>query len=251
MQNVMIVEDDVMYRYAIRSSIEWEKEGFRICGEAINGKHALAMLNECRPEIVITDINMPEMNGIDLIAALRQLDPRIRIIVLSSYDDFPFVRQAMKSGAQDYLLKHDMEPAELSRILHDLQDEADREAAADAAPPAVVNLQLKGMDQAEVMQIIDYVKAHYHEPITLHQLSDRLYLSPNYLCSFFKQKTGMTIFEFIKLYRIETAKVLLATTTFRVYEIAEQVGFSNSSYLCRVFKELTGISINEYKRQLH
>lgn len=242
----MIVEDDVMYRYAIRTSFHWEKEGYRICGEAINGKHALAMLNECRPQIVITDINMPEMNGIDLILALHQLHPEISIIVLSSYDDFHFVRQAMKFGAKDYLLKHDIDPSELSRVLKELRHE---ETLADHVSPLTsVHLKIKGADQPEVYRVIEYVKAHYHEPISLQQLADQLFLSPNYLCNIFKHRTGMTIFEFIKLYRIETAKVLLETTTFRVYEIAEQIGFNNSSYLCRVFKEVTGININAYKR---
>jgi len=247
MYNAMIVEDDVMYRYALRASVEWEKEGFRLCGEAINGKHALSCLHECRPDLIITDINMPEMNGLDLIAALRQLNPDLYIVVLSSYDDFPFVRQALKSGAKDYFLKHETEPSEIARILREYRQSREKRETGQAAP-SLPGLETEGYKQPEIQQIIAYIREHYREQITLQQLADHLYLSPNYLCNLFKQGTGLTIFEYIKRYRIEVVKHLLETTPLRVYEIAEQTGFNNSSYLCRVFKESTGISINDYKR---
>ncbi|MFD0673202.1 response regulator [Cohnella sp. GCM10027633] len=250
MQQVMIVEDDFMYRYAIRSSMEWEKEGFRICAEAINGKHALSLLRECRPDIVITDINMPEMNGIDLIAELQAHHPLIQIVVLSSYDDFPFVKQALKSGAKDYLLKHELEPAELTGLLKRLkEDSAEREDRPETKGRA--ELPVRGTTHREVQQLMDYIKSNYKEPITLQQLSNHLFLSPNYLCSLFKQETGITIVDYIKQFRIEMAKQLLESSHLKVYEIAESVGFTSSSYLCRVFKEMTGININEYKRTLH
>jgi|HigsolmetaAR203D_1030402.scaffolds.fasta_scaffold01514_12 two-component system response regulator YesN len=247
MYNAMIVEDDVMYRYALRTSVEWEKEGFRLCGEAINGKHALDRLHECHPDLIITDINMPEMNGLDLIAALRQLNPDLYIVVLSSYDDFPFVRQALKSGAKDYFLKHETEPSEIVRILREFRQLRERSEDGRSGP-ALPGLDADDCRQPEIRQIIAYIREHYREQITLQQLADHLYLSPNYLCNLFKQGTGMTIFEYIKRFRIEVVKHLLETTPLRVYEIAEQTGFNNSSYLCRVFKESTGISINDYKR---
>lgn len=251
MQNVMIVEDDVMYRYAIRSSVEWEREGFQICGEAINGKHALALLNECRPQVVITDIHMPEMNGIDLIVALQKLDPNIYIIVLSSYDDFQFVRQALKYGAKDYFLKHDLEPETITEILHDYKLTLNHHKTEEANHVDFQNIiQLIDTDQEEVSQVIEYIKSHYHEAISLQQLADHVYLSPNYLCNVFKKETGVTIFDYIKLFRIEIAKHLLEATSLRVYEIAEQVGFNNSSYFCRVFKEISGQSVNEYRRTI-
>ncbi|QMV43176.1 response regulator transcription factor [Cohnella cholangitidis] len=250
MQQVMIVEDDVMYRYAIRSSMEWEKEGFRICAEAINGKHALTLLQDCRPDIVITDINMPEMNGIDLIAELQEHHPFIKIIVLSSYDDFPFVKQALKSGAKDYLLKHELEPGELADLMKRLkEDSAEYEHSPETKNGA--EIPVKGTTHREVQQLMDYIKSHYREPITLQQLSNHLFLSPNYLCSLFKQETGITIVDYIKQFRIEMAKQLLESSHLKVYEIAESVGFTSSSYLCRVFKEMTGFNINEYKRTMH
>ncbi|MFC4302312.1 response regulator transcription factor [Cohnella boryungensis] len=250
MQQVMIVEDDVMYRYAIRSSMEWEKEGFRICGEAINGKHALDLLQDCRPDIVLTDINMPEMNGIDLIVELRQKHPLIQIVVLSSYDDFHFVKQALKSGAQDYLLKHELDSSELAGVMKRLKDSSDA-AQTGAEERDGLDIPVKETTHREVQQLMDYIKANYGQPITLQQLSQHLYLSPNYLCSLFKQETGITIVDYIKQFRIEMAKQLLESSHLKVYEIAERVGFTSSSYLCRVFKEMTGININEYKRTIH
>ncbi len=108
MTRVMIVEDDVLFRRTIRSMLNWESLGFSVCGECVHGKDALSHMAEYVPDIVLTDISMPQMNGIELIRALKLDYPMVRIIVLSSYDDFDFVKEAMKLGADDYILKHDL-----------------------------------------------------------------------------------------------------------------------------------------------
>jgi two-component system response regulator YesN len=181
---------------------------------------------------------------------LQEHHPFIKIIVLSSYDDFHFVKQALKSGAKDYLLKHELESAELAGLMKRLREDASADEE-NPEPRSGVEIPVKGTTHREVQQLMDYIKSNYREPITLQQLSNHLFLSPNYLCSLFKQETGITIVDYIKQFRIEMAKQLLESSHLKVYEIAESVGFTSSSYLCRVFKEMTGININEFKRTLH
>ncbi|MGO4276947.1 response regulator, partial [Paenibacillus sp. TAF58] len=110
MLNAMIVEDNAIYRYAIKTIIRWEDYGFQIVCEALNGVHALDLLQHQQVDLIVTDISMPEMNGIDLIQQVKQKDESIKIVALSSFDDFRFVKEALKLGAEDYLLKHDLEP---------------------------------------------------------------------------------------------------------------------------------------------
>jgi two-component system, response regulator YesN len=117
MIKVMIVEDDVMFRYAIRTILDWSACGFDIIGEAINGRHALQLMEDGEPELLLVDINMPEMNGIDLIKEGKRTRPFTKIIVLSNYDDFNFVKEALKYGAEDYLLKHELNREDLLRLL--------------------------------------------------------------------------------------------------------------------------------------
>ncbi|MFC5447781.1 response regulator transcription factor [Paenibacillus aestuarii] len=134
MLNAMIVEDNAIYRYAISSIIRWEDYGFTIVSEALNGVHALEILQQQQVDFIVTDITMPEMNGIELIRQVKQKDAGIKIVALSSYDDFRFVKEALKLGAEDYLLKHDLEPGALQELLLHMKDKimADRQQRKQA-----------------------------------------------------------------------------------------------------------------------
>ena len=127
MYKILIVEDDVFYRYEIRNFMDWEAYGFQVIGEAMNGKCALDCLKEEIPDLILTDISMPEMNGIELLKQVRECYPRIKCIVLSSYDDFNFVKDAMKLGARDYILKYDLKEQEIISILDKIAAEIERE----------------------------------------------------------------------------------------------------------------------------
>lgn len=118
MLNVLIVDDDIITRTNLKALIEWEKYGFEIRGEATNGQDAINVLEDGTINIVITDISMPMMDGIALIEYLEQKHHDIKVIALSGYDDFDYVRQSMKKGAIDYILKHRLEPEILLTALN-------------------------------------------------------------------------------------------------------------------------------------
>lgn len=127
---ILIVDDDTMVRIGLKTVIDWEENGFVLVGEAHDGREALALAQERCPDIIITDIKMPGMDGIALIERLRAQESQAEILVLSSYDEFDLVKRALKLGARDYLLKLNLEPAELVRCLRAIASEP-----APAAPP--------------------------------------------------------------------------------------------------------------------
>ncbi len=113
MLSILIVDDEPVIRFGIKASVDWEKEGFRVVGDYANGAEALAHLKQERVDIVITDIKMPVMDGLTLSRQALALDPHIKIILVSSYNDFEYVHQGLKLGVADYILKHTLEPEEL------------------------------------------------------------------------------------------------------------------------------------------
>ena len=117
MLKVFIVDDDAYARNDLKNMINWEESGFKLLGTAPDGRTAIEMLKKDTPDIIITDINMPIMNGIALIEYIRNIFPHVKIIALSGYDDFDFVRQSMIKGAKDYLLKHRLNEAVLLNTL--------------------------------------------------------------------------------------------------------------------------------------
>lgn len=127
MYKVLIVDDEILARAGIKALIDWEKYGFSVIGEASNGQIAFEKIKEMKPDIVITDIKMPVMNGIDLIRATKKISQEISFIVLSAYNDFEYVKEAMKEGAKDYILKIQMEPEDLIRILQNVASDMESE----------------------------------------------------------------------------------------------------------------------------
>jgi two-component system, response regulator YesN len=117
MIKVVIVDDEILIRVGIKSCIDWEKHGFEIAGQAVNGINALEVIEETHPDIVLTDIKMPKMDGIELISEIRKRFPGIKTVVLSCYNDMDYVKKAMKLGAEDYILKLSLEPEILLEVL--------------------------------------------------------------------------------------------------------------------------------------
>ena len=109
---ILIVEDEFLLRQGIKNLVHWEQEGFQVVGETNNGKEALQLIESLHPHLVITDIVMPIMDGIELTGIIQERYPEIKVVVLSSYSDFEYIKSAMKNGAEDYLLK----PAESGTI---------------------------------------------------------------------------------------------------------------------------------------
>ncbi len=117
MHKILIVDDEKLLRQGFIHMTKWPEHGFYIAGEAANGKEALSLIETIEPEIVITDIRMPVMDGIELTRKIKEIFPQIQVIVLSSYDDFDYVRETLKLGALDYFLKPKMELPELLHLL--------------------------------------------------------------------------------------------------------------------------------------
>ena len=131
MYKVMIVDDEIIARVGIKSIIPWQEHGFELVGEFENGKKALEMARELLPDIIITDIRMPVLDGIELIKSINNGGIDAKIIVLSSYGDFDYVKEAMRLGAEDYILKLEMEPEKLigilERVVKKIKDERSHE----------------------------------------------------------------------------------------------------------------------------
>ncbi len=102
---VFLVEDEIIMREGIRNNIEWEKEGFEFVGEASDGELAYPLIQESKPDILITDIRMPFMDGLELSRRVKKEMPHIKIIVLSGYDEFEYAREGIRIGITEYLLK--------------------------------------------------------------------------------------------------------------------------------------------------
>ena len=130
MYRVIIVDDEPIIRKGLRETIEWDSLGLEVAGEAANGVEALRLVRSIRPEILITDIRMPEMDGLALIQEVRQLDFDVKITILSGYSDYDYLKAAIKLGVDNYLLKP-IDNDELISNLKNAVSEIEKEAIVD------------------------------------------------------------------------------------------------------------------------
>lgn len=117
MINVLLVEDEWLMMVGLKSMIDWEEFGFRIVGEASNGKEALEIMRKTPVDLLITDIKMPVMNGIELIKETEKTFDQCEYLILSCLDEFSYVKDALKLGVSDYLIKSDINKDRLIEVL--------------------------------------------------------------------------------------------------------------------------------------
>ncbi|CAM4222010.1 two-component system response regulator YesN [Paenibacillus endophyticus] len=127
-KKVFFVDDEIVIRENIRDCINWEAEGFIYCGDAPDGEFALPLIEEHKPDILITDIKMPFMNGLELSAIVRMRLPDTKIILLSGHDEFEYARQALRIGIEDYCLKP-LGAQDIVTLLRKVTDKIDKENA--------------------------------------------------------------------------------------------------------------------------
>ncbi len=134
MLNVMIVEDEMLVRLGFKNTVPWEKYGMTVCADVANGKEAMKWYRErAKPDIIITDLLMPEMDGLELIRQIRKHDSRTRIVILSCMEDFHLVRQAMNMGVSNYILKLTMTEDEIGAVLTQVRGELGDQASIEAS----------------------------------------------------------------------------------------------------------------------
>lgn len=148
MYTVLIVEDEILVSVGLKNMVRWSDLNMVIVGEARNGQQGLEMYREKKPDLILTDIKMPVMDGIELIRQIRKEDTKTKIVVLTGYEDFELVRQSFMLGISDYILKLKMLPEEIEEVVRKVSDELSGDSASEAQQESDREEQL---DEARVL----------------------------------------------------------------------------------------------------
>ncbi|HEU4325588.1 MAG TPA: response regulator [Roseiflexaceae bacterium] len=259
---IFIVEDEIVTREGLRDCIDWQAAGYEFCGEAPDGELALPLIHERRPDIVITDIKMPFMDGLQLSRHIRESLPDTKIIILSGHDEFRYAQEAIKVGVTEYLLKPISEQ-ELLGALHSVADRIDQEhqtarqlhdlqsqLALQQAPPAAESADAQPHNTL-IAKAKAYIDSNYADPeISLSAVAAHVTLSPSYFSVMFGREIGENFIEYLTRVRIRKAMELLRSTGLSASEIGYQVGYHNPRYFSMVFRKVAGTSPNEFRRQV-
>lgn len=239
---IMIVDDEPKIRRGMKTLLE-EQDGFEVVGIYDNAMSSLSDMAEKQPNVLITDIKMPEYSGLDLIEKIREKDKNLYIIILSGYGSFKYAQRAIRSGVYRYLTKP-TNPRELISVLREI--ELKIEGGNRAVSKSEENESVE-VGNLLIRKALDYIELHYAEKIGLKTLSDALYISPNYFSDLFRRHMKVKFSDFLIEYRLKKACILLKKPEYKVSEISEMVGFRDSTYFSTVFKKTYNLTPLEYK----
>lgn len=242
MYHVVIVDDEPIIVEGISKLVPWEKYGCRVVACAYNGKEGLETIRENSPDIVFTDISMPGMDGLKMIAALKSEFPQMQISILTGYRDFDYCQEALRLGVCRFLLK----PSKLEEIEEALKVMADTLKKNNVAPKEESNEE-NSAGRFIVKNALAYMEENYAQKLTLGLVAEKTYVSQWHLSKLLNKHEGRNFSEILNQIRVEHAKELLKEMQLRIADISEMVGFTDVAHFSRVFKKLEGISANEYR----
>ncbi|MBP3963042.1 response regulator transcription factor [Paenibacillus lignilyticus] len=251
MWRTLIVEDELPARTSIRKLFGKAGIPFEIVGEAANGAEGLRLIRELHPDVVVSDIDMPLMDGVKMLQASREEGFECRFVMLTAISEFEYARQAVEYGASGYLLKLSLDIQGIKQAMGKVAVELERMEKLRKADKWFPNKSSEEpTDHPEMNKLIAYIEEHYSEEITLKGLSNLIRMEASYVSDLFKKKTGKTLTHYIQYRRVQSAKMLLTETDRTISDIGRQVGFENDNYFIKIFKRwCDDMTPTEFRKQ--
>ncbi len=249
MYRVVLVDDERLIVQGLTKVVPWGKLGCEVAGTAHDGISGLELIRKIRPDIIMTDIRMPNMDGLTMLAAIHSEYPRIQTAVLTAYRDFEYAREAIRLGVSRYLLKPS-KMDELEEAVQWMTQQLDRMPAEEAYPETEEAQSVTAAGNHIVQAALRYMQDNCREAhLSLTEVADHVYVSQWHLSKLLNRETGQSFFDLLARMRIDEAKKMLKDPATRVHEIAEATGYADVAHFSRSFKKYTGMTPGEYRNQ--
>ncbi len=250
---LLVIDDEPLVRRGIVSLIPFDELGIEKVLEAENGAKGLEIVEAQEPDIILCDINMPKINGLDFSKKVKEGWPWIKIAIITGYDYFDYARQAVKIGVEDYVLKP-ISKNDVYEIVASLINKIKEEGKIKE----VYKVTLKAEKESQTLDSLGYkeqidqlIGSHMaSEDLSLSWLAEELALNDNYLSTLFKKLYGIPFSDYVVNMRLEKSKILLLTTNLKNYEIAERIGIGDPNYFSTLFKKKYGSSPGKYRKKI-
>lgn len=261
MYKLMIVEDEPLIRAGLLKYFDWNELGVDRIVEAANGSQGVSVALQERPDLIISDIRMPEMNGLEMIAILRNELPDCIYVILSGHEDFAYAQQAIRLGVSEYLLKP-LQLEESSEVMREcfrkveqlrLLRFAGQTSSEEATGGTGQTMQTDHSAQTESWifpQIEAFIVQHISQDVSLQTVADHFFYNPAYLSRLFKSKLDQNYVAFVTKIRMDHAKKYLKQSRYSIVEIGEMCGYKSYKHFVKTFKKWTAMTPSDYRKRL-
>lgn len=261
MYKLIIVDDEQEVREGLVELIDWTSIGFRVMQCMADGREAMAYLQTNDVDVVLTDIKMTFVSGLELAKFIHDTKRSIRVVLLSGYQEFHLAQEAIRYQVVHYLLK----PTEVDEMIDifqsiyneleetktkvDMQSEFNRHYGKrlQESVPAGMAGTSAAAEKANIRKAKQYILEHHASDISLSSVAERVGLSTVYLSKLFKQESGENFSDYLTRVRIEKAKEYLKDPHYKIYEISELIGYKNLKHFYKLFRKFTGFTPSEYR----
>lgn len=244
MLKMLIVDDDWLISDSLKSMDEWHERNIDVVGTAENGKEAIFWIENEKLDIILTDIRMPEMDGIELTKYIYEKKSNIQVIIMSGYEEFSYAQKAMRYNAKGYVLKP-IDTDELMDAIDRIQKDLNypkNEGNESENEPTTYHERL-------VLSAQSYILTNLMKPLTLKEIANRLHLTDHYFGQVFKSVTGETFLNYLTRVRMEKARELTKNPNLKIYEIGTLVGYKDPKSFTKTFQRLYNMTPNEFRKQ--
>ena len=254
MYKVILIDDEDMIVEGLQKVVDWKKYHAEVVGTASDAPTGAQLIREMNPDILFTDIKMPNMDGLTMLAGIKGEFPDMQITVLTGYRDFEYAKRAIHIGVTRFLLK----PSKMNEIEEALQAMTNNLAGKHAGD-ADRTVEAAQEDSQEnnpansliVRSALKYMEVHYAEKLTLTELAEKVYVSPWYLSKLLNKFTDKSFSDLLHQARIKKAEKLLDDSSLKIQEISDLLGYYDVTHFSRIFKKFKQMSPNEYRNSIH
>ncbi|OLS40023.1 DNA-binding response regulator [Bacillus sp. MRMR6] len=251
-KTLLIVDDEPRTRQGLNKILDtWANGNYQIF-TAANGEEAIERMKQHKVHILITDIRMPEITGLQLLKIAKEQGIQPVIIVISAYSEFEYAQEALRLGVINYLLKPISKKVLIEAVEAAVQEVEKQERAGMIEKVVDTKLVQAGTqnpsNREPIREAIEYINLNLKNELTQKEVADHVHLNPSYLSVLFKDHVKLTFSEYITRRRIQRAKELLIATNLPINDIAEESGYKTAKYFIKIFKELEGVTPSAYRK---
>lgn len=242
---VIVAEDEPLLLNNLIYKIHSLTPEFEVVGSAQTGIQAYELLEKHEPDLLITDIRMPAMDGLELIRKVHDSHPEVDCVILSGYSDFSYAQTAIHYNVKEYLLK----PVEDEKLSHTLTELKNKYLVREDEYSRIFNQELTVRQPCEIAALVrEYINTHYREDINLKSLAASMNYSGSYITKLFCQQYDYSPQKYLIMIRMNKAQHLLRNNQgLNIRQIGEAVGYFEQCYFSRAFKKFSGVSPAEYR----